>query len=328
MALAVDGAHRAPAPSHQLSAVFLDARAFAPKHEHQGFVCFAAACGSLAVNAPPKRQDKREAQLLELQQTLGYGFVDIALLDQALTHVSALSPAGGGDPAVRLKSYQRLEFLGDRVLGLSVASLLYARHGEADEGELSIRLANLVRRESCARVAKALNLGAYVRLGAGEAQSGGRRKEPVLADCCEALIGALYQDGGFAVASAFVARRWQPLMDSQGTMARDAKTRLQEWAQALGWPAPIYEEVLRTGPDHALRFVMRVLVTDGQGLVHSRTGEAASKRASEQAAAQNFLEQQCGALALAGEGEGVGEDGVSSSCGIAAPKSRTLDATP
>ena len=236
---------------------------------------------------------KRDAQIAPLQNALGYVFRDMSLLDHALTHVSALATANGTDPQKRKDSYQRLEFLGDRVLGLCVAAMLYEAFPNAPEGELSIRLANLVRRETCAQVAEFFNLGAYLRLGPGEMQTGGRRKQPILADCCESVIGALFVDGGFAVADQFIRKHWHALMmDAQDHVARDAKTRLQEFVQAHGLPAPLYEEAARSGPQHAPSFMMKVLVQDGAGAHHSALGEASSKRAAEQAAAQNFLDTQ------------------------------------
>ena len=222
----------------------------------------------------------RDLDLGELEQMLGVVFRDRSLLDHALTHVSA---AKGVEK--RLASYQRLEFLGDRVLGLTVAAMLFRSFPEAEEGDLSRRLAEMVRRESCAEVAAAWNLGRFLRLGTGEAASGGRKKDAILADICEAVIGAVFLDAGFSAASACVERAWQPRMLNPLRPLRDAKTALQEWAQARGLPTPLYREVSRTGPDHAPDFEIAAEV---QGLI-SALGSGPSKRLAEQAAAVKFL---------------------------------------
>ena len=173
---------------------------------------------------------KREgASLALLEAQLDYRFKDISLAERALTHLSATSTASAAN---RLDSYQRLEFLGDRVLGLVVADMLYAAHSEAGEGELSIRLAALVRREACAEVAAQWGVGPHLRLGVGEAQAGGREKTAILADACESLIGAVFLDGGFKPARALIEKAWAPRMRAIAAPERDAKTALQEWAQA------------------------------------------------------------------------------------------------
>ncbi len=212
---------------------------------------------------------------------IGYRFNDWSLAERAMTHVS--SPTAHG--ADRTRSYQRLEFLGDRVLGLAVANMLYASFPDASEGEMSVRLARLVRGETCAKVAAALNLGEFVRLGDGEAKAGGRKKEAILGDLCESLLGALYLDGGLAPAAALIETHWRALLGADSGAERDAKTAVQEWAQARALPSPRYEEVARSGPAHRPHFVMNVLL-DG---FEPETGEAGSKRAAEQAAAQAFL---------------------------------------
>ena len=225
----------------------------------------------------------RDLDLGELEAVLGIVFKDRALLERALTHVSA---ARGGE--ARLESYQRLEFLGDRVLGLAVAGMLYRAFPEAEEGELSQRLADLVRRESCAEVASEWTLGKFLRLGAGEAQSGGRKKVAILADICEAIIGAVYLEAGFEAARDLVERTWLPRMLNPVRPLRDAKTALQEWAQAQGLPAPLYREVSRSGPDHAPDFEIAAEVETLQ----PATGNGSSKRLAEQAAAANFLRRE------------------------------------
>ncbi len=226
---------------------------------------------------------KREgASLALLEAQLDYRFKDISLAERALTHLSATSTASAAN---RLDSYQRLEFLGDRVLGLVVADMLYAAHSEAGEGELSIRLAALVRRETCAEVAAQWGVGPHLRLGVGEAQAGGREKTAILADACESLIGAVFLDGGFKPARALIEKAWAPRMRAIAAPERDAKTALQEWAQARALAAPAYDEVERSGPDHAPKFTVQVSI---EGFA-PEMGTATSKRAAEQAAAKAFI---------------------------------------
>jgi ribonuclease-3 len=220
------------------------------------------------------------ATLDELEAKLGHSFTNRNLALRALTHVSA-----GGGARGRAETYQRLEFLGDRVLGLVVVEMLYAAFPEASEGELSRRLADLVRQESCAEVAAAWGAGAHVRLGSGEAQSGGAHKTAILADVCEALIGAVFLDAGYSAARDVVTRAWSERMRAPRRPLQDAKTALQEWAQARGRPTPLYREIARSGPDHSPKFVIRVEI-DGFAAAE---GEGSSKRAAEQAAAEVFM---------------------------------------
>lgn len=224
-----------------------------------------------------------KAELEELEARVGHSFVRRDLALRALTHVSAEGGARG-----RGATYQRLEFLGDRVLGLVVAEMLYAAFPQASEGELSRRFADLVRKESCAEVAAAWGAGAHVRLGSGEAQSGGARKTAILADVCESLIGAVFLDGGYAAARDVISRVWKARMRAPRRPLQDAKTALQEWAQARGRPTPLYREIGRSGPDHAPKFVIRVEI-DGYA---SAEGEGGSKRAAEQAAAEAFMRRE------------------------------------
>jgi ribonuclease-3 len=215
-----------------------------------------------------------------LEAAIGHTFSDAKLLSRALTHVSAAS----GDLA-RSDTYQRLEFLGDRVLGLAVSDMLYRTFPDAAEGELSRRLADLVRKESCAEVAIEWGVGPHIRLGEGEAQTGGRKKVAILGDICEALIGAVFLDAGFEAARDAVVRAWTGRMHAPRRPLRDPKTALQEWAQARGKPTPVYREVARSGPPHAPVFVIAVEIEDMDGA--EATG--ASKRIAEQSAAQAFL---------------------------------------
>jgi ribonuclease III len=225
----------------------------------------------------PKRRARVTA---DFEERLGYRFRDSALLEQALTHISALSGTRN-----RAASYQRLEFLGDHVLGLVVSDMLFRAFPKADEGEMSRRLADLVRREACADVGRALALGETIRLGASEANAGGRSRTAILADVCEALIGAIFVDGGYPAAAAVIERLWGARMRAPARPLRDSKTALQEWAQARGLPTPTYREIERKGPDHNPEF--RVLVelpnlTPAEGM-------GRSKRAAEQAAAAEML---------------------------------------
>jgi ribonuclease III len=219
----------------------------------------------------------------ELEERIGYSFSNAALLDAALTHISALT--GGRN---RAGSYQRLEFLGDHVLGLVISDMLFHAFPRAEEGELSRRLADLVRRETCADVARAMDLGPAMKLGASEASAGGRRRAAILADICEALIGAVFVDGGHQAAADLIGRFWKERMLKPRRPLRDAKTVLQEWAQSRGMPAPLYRELDRSGPDHDPEF--RVLVEVANCAPAEGTGR--SKRAAEQAAAAAMLQRE------------------------------------
>lgn len=217
------------------------------------------------------------------QERLGYAFEAPGLLVRALTHMSH-APAD----QVRSSSYQRLEFLGDRVLGLAVSAMLFAEFPHAPEGELSRRLAELVCAETCAEVALDWQIDGVVRLGPGERQSGGQKRPAILADVCEAVIGAVFLDGGFQAAAAVVEAGWRGRMLAPRRALRDPKTALQEWAQALSRPPPVYDEVERSGPAHAPHFVIAVEVV---GFPPAR-GEGSSKRVAEKAAAEAFLQRE------------------------------------
>lgn len=219
----------------------------------------------------------------EVEASIGHVFEDRTLLDRALTHISAATSSEG-----RLGSYQRLEFLGDRVLGLAIASMLIEEFPKAAEGELSRRLAELVRAEACAEVAEAMGLSPHIRLGPGEASSGGRKKMAILSDVCESVIAAVYIDGGFEPAAELIERFWRARMLEPRRPLRDPKTELQEWAQGRGFATPAYREVSRSGPDHNPRFRVAVTV---EGLGEAE-GEGASKRIAEQAAATALLARQ------------------------------------
>jgi ribonuclease III len=231
---------------------------------------------------PTRGARKRTAAASTLEKTIGYRFKDRELLDRSLTHISAL--AGGS----RANSYQRLEFLGDHVLGLIISDMLFRAFPKGDEGELSRRLADLVRREACADVARAINLGEALRLGASEVNAGGRMRTAILADVCEALVGAVYLDGGYDAAAKLVEALWGERMRAPVRPLRDSKTILQEWAQARGLPTPTYREVARTGPHHDPEFRVAVVLPSKE----SAEGLGRSKRTAEQAAAAAMLERE------------------------------------
>jgi ribonuclease-3 len=232
---------------------------------------------------PPQRR-------AEVESALGYEFKDPALLEEALTHASSVHPGRGGRRDGR-RSYQRLEFLGDRVLGLVVAHLLIERFPADAEGALTHRHVALVRKESLAEVAVRLTLGRWLLVAASEVESGGTMRPALLADSCEALIGAIYLDGGLEAARTFVARHWQPLIESVQSAPRDAKMALQEWAQARGLERPVYSVVATAGPPHAMIFTVEVTLADQP----AASAAAATKRAAEQAAAGLMLQQVTGA---------------------------------
>ncbi|MEO1562670.1 MAG: ribonuclease III [Pseudomonadota bacterium] len=218
-------------------------------------------------------------ELAALCDRLGHRFEHPELLIEAITH-----PSFGGAG----RNNQRLEFLGDRVLGLVMANALFERLGNADEGTLAPQFNGLVRKEACAEVAETLELGACLKMGRSEMQSGGRRKQAILADAMEAVIAAVYLDGGFDPARDMILRLWAKLLDrAEHVDARDAKTLLQEWAQARSMPPPDYREVSRSGPDHAPVFEIEAILENGERAI----ARAASKRQAQQLAAQDLLER-------------------------------------
>ncbi len=215
-----------------------------------------------------------------LEQTVGHEFADKQWLDRALTHASTGS--------AKAANYERLEFLGDRVLGLCVAEMLFRTFRSATEGELSVRLNQLVSAESCAMVADELELHRFIRTGADVKKLTGKRMMNVRADVVESLIAALYLDGGLEVARAFITKHWEGRASRADAARRDAKTELQEWAHAKFGLTPCYRIDDRSGPDHDPRFTVTVEV---QG-VEPETGVDRSKRAAEQVAATKMLERE------------------------------------
>lgn len=221
-----------------------------------------------------------EQQIAELETRLGYQFKDHGVLREALTHSSAASDYQSHN--------ERLEFLGDRVLGLVIAELLIERFPTTDEGGLARRLNALVRKEACAEVAMAMKLGAALVMNQAEARAGGRTKLAILGNACEAVLAAVYLDGGYAGAHDVVARLWAPLLEEAVDVKRDPKTALQEWIQKNGGDVPTYSVISRDGPDHAPKFVMQA---DVKGYTPTQ-GEGSSKREAEQVAAEAMLRRE------------------------------------
>jgi ribonuclease III len=212
-----------------------------------------------------------------VEAAIGYVFKDKQRLDRALTHSSALTAKGA--------NYERLEFLGDRVLGLSMAEFLFETFKTANEGELSVRFNQLVSAEACAVVADRLELHKSIRTGADIKKLTGKRMLNVRADVVESLIGAIYLDGGLEAARSFVLRNWKDVAVRVDGARRDAKTELQEWSHARYGVAPTYRVDDRTGPDHDPKFTVTVLVST----LPPETGVERSKRAAEQLAASRLL---------------------------------------
>lgn len=220
----------------------------------------------------------------DLEAALGHRFADPGLLRDALTHPS-LATAKRKRSRGPASPYQRLEFLGDRVVGLAVAGLLFDRYPGEAEGELARRHAALVCQDTLAEVAVKLGLDDAIRLCEGTVREDGRHNPSILADACEAVMGALYADAGFETARAFIARMWEAPMASYAAPPRDPKTSLQEWAQGRGHPLPEYRLVSQEGPSHAPRFRVAVGV---EGLGEAEA-EGPSKRAAERSAAEGLL---------------------------------------
>ena len=222
---------------------------------------------------------KVSQELQAFSGRLGHDFDDPALLVRALTHASIGS--------VTRPDNQRLEFLGDRVLGLIIADALLSADSGASEGQVAPRFNALVRKETCADVARQIGLGDVLKLGRSEMMSGGRRKEALLGDAMEAVIAALYLDAGLETTRSIVLSLWGDRIDRVDADARDAKTQLQEWAQARGLSPPRYIEKGRSGPDHAPVFTIEVQLDNGE----TATAKARAKRQAEQAAARMLLDR-------------------------------------
>jgi ribonuclease-3 len=220
---------------------------------------------------------KLSADLQAFSGRIGHPFRQPDLLVRAVTHASISS--------MTRPDNQRLEFLGDRVLGLAMAEALLRADGTASEGQLAPRYNALVRKETCADVAREIGLGEVLKLGRSEMMSGGRRKDALLADALEAVIAAVYMDAGFEAAQAVVLGLWGARIAGVEADSRDAKTALQEWAQSRGLPPPVYVEQGRTGPDHQPVFTVEVRLENGA----AERAAAGTKRQAEQAAAKTLL---------------------------------------
>jgi ribonuclease-3 len=216
-----------------------------------------------------------------LERRIGHAFENKRLLEEALTHSSV---AERRRDAI---TYERLEFVGDRILGLVVAEYLHANHPSEGEAKMALRFNALVNYEACARAARRVDLGAALLLSESELRTGGREKETILADACEALIAALYFDGGLDTARRFILDAWGAELSAPGEAPRDPKTALQEWAAQRRRPNPVYEVVERLGPDHAPSFVVEAKV---DGLPSTR-GAGGSKRDAERQAARALLSE-------------------------------------
>jgi ribonuclease-3 len=225
---------------------------------------------------------KRALRTTDLERALGYCFQSRDLLEHALTHASVRT----GKQARR--DNERLEFIGDRVLGLAIVELLNEVFPTASEGDLARRYNRLVRGAACAEVARQVGLGTHLILSNSEAESGGRTKETILADATEALLGAIFLAGGFDVARGVVRRLWNVQLQQLPQIDADAKSALQEWAQGQGLELPEYSEISRSGPDHAPHFVAEVKI---KGRRPAR-GNGPSKRQAEQAAASALLARE------------------------------------
>jgi len=222
---------------------------------------------------------KKSEAIRSFERRLGYEFSNLSLLVEALTHSSIASDFR--------KDNQRLEFLGDRVLGLVMAEALLEIDQTAPEGTLAPRFNALVRKETCAEVARQIELGSVLKIGRSEMLSGGRRKDALLGDGMEAVIAAIYKDGGFEVAKTIIINLWGDRIKNVKGDARDAKTMLQEWVQARGQNPPNYEVISRSGPDHAPDFLVKVILDSGE----TSEALAGSKRQAEQMAAKALLQK-------------------------------------
>jgi len=216
-----------------------------------------------------------KGQYVQLYNSLGYTFRDESLLREALTHPSLEG----------VNNYQRLEFVGDRVLGLVIAEWLYEKYPHEPEGGLASRHTNLVRRETCAEAAENIGLGDYIIMAKSAEDSGGRSRITILADICEAVIGAIYLEGGAEPARKLIRTYWRDFLKDANIAERDAKTRLQEWAQSRRIATPTYVTLNRKGPAHEPLFTIAVRMNGFE----QQTGQGRSKREAEQAAAAKML---------------------------------------
>jgi ribonuclease-3 len=227
----------------------------------------------------------RAAAVDALKARLGYAFKDDGLLERALTHASVAGTRS------KVATNEVLEFIGDRVLGLLAAERLFTLDPKANEGALALRLNALVNREACADAARRMDLGPALRLAPGPANATERARESILADACEAVIAAVYLDGGLDAARGIFLAFWSRQLASSAPRPLDAKTELQEWAQGRGKPLPAYAVTGRAGPDHAPVFTVAVTV---EGLPPS-VAQGRSRQEAEKAAAAALLQRERGA---------------------------------
>ena len=212
----------------------------------------------------------------DVAERIGYAFRDKSLLRHALTHASSKG---------KRQDYERLEFLGDRVLALVIAEYLFTANPQAREGDMAARHSALVRGETCAAVGRAMGLDAVIDVGAREREKGMNLNASLIGDVMEALIAAIYLDGGLEAARGFILRNWQDLLAAPRVAEKDAKTFLQEWALARALPIPSYRIISREGPEHEPVFEIAVEIEGRKPMV----GTGKSKRAAEQDAARGFL---------------------------------------
>lgn len=220
----------------------------------------------------------------ELEKRIGHRFADRRLPEKAFTHASYRSAQGAH------RHYERLEFLGDRVLGLCIAEMLYVRFPEASEGELAVRLNQLVNGQALAEISDELQLHEFIRAGPDTRSLTHKRMKSVRADVLEALIASIYLDGGLTRAREFVEHHWSERMNRAAAARPDPKTQLQEWAHARRLGTPAYRQTDRAGPDHEPQFTVRVELAG----LPSETGMGRSKRAAEQDAASRMLQKHGG----------------------------------
>lgn len=236
----------------------------------------------LRAKAKPRAPRLSDEALGAVEAAIKYTFKDKALLHRAMTHPSVIAAED-----MMHHSNQRLEFLGDRVLGLVIAERLIERYPTEREGQLAPRLNAYVRKEACAEAVRHIGLGEYMIMSSSDEADGGRLRDGALGDLCEAVIAAIYKDGGLKVARTFIERAWAPQFSKPVESAKDAKTTLQEWAQQRGLALPRYEVIDRTGPDHAPEFTIKVTLENGTHAEATGT----SKQDAQRSAASLLLEQ-------------------------------------
>ena len=226
------------------------------------------------------RMTARQEAIATLVERVGYNFRDEQLFNQALTHASGAKSKVSG-------SNERLEFLGDRVLGLVVAQLLYERHDDVPEGDLARMFNTLVKRQTCAKIGRRLGIpDALIMAGKGAKRAS--VTDNIVGDACEALIAAVYLDGGLDEARKVIAKHWAEFLERAPDLRKDAKSALQEWAAARSLAVPSYETIAMTGPDHAPEFKVELTI-DGHEPVQ---GVSSTRRTAEQVAATEFLRRE------------------------------------